>query len=79
MSNEVKYTVTNKATGEVFPVIGMAFGDEVVEVTTSNGVIVFSNVGSQGDLLNDDYEIKEVVSGTETGAVPVETVTETSA
>lgn len=74
--NAAQYTITHKATGENYAVTSMSFGQEVVEVTTEEvGTTVFSNIGSEGNLLNDEYTIQEaIVSEGETGALPVENV-----
>ena len=69
---EVHYTITNKATGESYAVTGMSFGQEVVEVTTEEvGTTVFSNIGSQGNLLNDDFTIAEVITETVDNVVEI--------
>jgi len=57
----VQREIYSKATGETFPVTSTAFGqEEVVFTTEALGDITFSNVGGAGDLLNDEYEVREV-------------------
>ena len=58
--NATHYEVVEIATGTVFPVTEMAFGQEVVDATTSLGVISFTNIGGQGLLENSLYAIREV-------------------
>jgi hypothetical protein len=56
----IERELINKETGEVIPVLGTAFGDQVVEFTTEEGVIVFENKGRSGDLENELYDVREV-------------------
>lgn len=59
--NAVHRVITNKESGNEYVVTATAFGQEVVTFSTAElGDIVFSNVGSQGDLLNDVYTVREV-------------------
>lgn len=61
--------LTNKKTGEVLPVLSTSFGNEEVIFTTEVGDVTFSNIGSQGNLLNDEYTVAEV-DNTETEVEP---------
>lgn len=70
MSNATQREITNKETGEVLSVLATAFGNEEVTFTTEIGDITFSNVGAQGDLLNDKYTVAEV-GNTETESEPI--------
>lgn len=62
----IKYEVVNKKTGEVSKVSVMSFGntdEQYVDATTEGGqTIRFSNINNEGNLLNDEYEIREVPS-----------------
>lgn len=74
MSNAVQREITNKATGEILPVLATAFGNEEVIFTTEVGDITFSNIGAQGNLLNDDYTVAEVDNNqveTDTSSEPI--------
>jgi peptidoglycan L-alanyl-D-glutamate endopeptidase CwlK len=61
----VQRVVINKTTLESYPVLSTTM-DELdpanpkVEFTTSIGVITFTNIGNEGNLLNDEYTVKEI-------------------
>jgi len=63
---ETKYEVINLETKVISPVTGMTFGnleDQYTDVTfTEQGeekTIRFSNIGNQGNLLNEFYAIRQ--------------------
>lgn len=60
-----EYEVINKTTGEITPVTNWVMGENYVEVEKNNEtgeVIRFSNEGQKGNLLNDTYFIRQIVS-----------------
>ena len=64
-STEIKHVVVDKVTGEEYPVTNTVFdatqlGNESLKVTTSIGEITFSNIGEQGNFLNDKYTYKQI-------------------
>lgn len=61
---DTKYELTNKETGEKYMVTMMTFGnEEVIAATEELGDVTFSNIGAEGNLLNDTYAITEVGTG----------------
>lgn len=59
------YEVIEKATGIMTITSDMTLGSDYVEVTINKGyegekVVRFSNENQQGNLLNDDYSIRQV-------------------
>lgn len=58
--NAVHYEVVEKVSGAAFPVTSIAFGDEVVEITSTIGNMEFTNKGKKGQLENEHYLIREV-------------------
>ena len=64
-SNATQREVVRKSDGQVFPVTGTAFdttdpANPVVVFTTDSGEIVFKNPGLSGNLINDEYDVREV-------------------
>ncbi len=53
--NAVQRQLVNKHNGKIHKVLATTFGEEEVIFTTDVGDIVFSNIGKQGNLLNDNY------------------------
>lgn len=58
--NAVHYEVVEKVSGAAFAVTSIAFGDEVVEITSTIGNMEFTNKGKKGQLENEHYLIREV-------------------
>ena len=57
----VERELINNETGEVLPVLAtLPFGDQVVEFTTDQGVIVFENKDRLGNLTNELYDVREL-------------------
>lgn len=60
MENGIQYEIISKATGEVYLTTAVEFGtDEVTVKTDTLGDIKFSNIGQVGNLLNDEYVIRD--------------------
>jgi hypothetical protein len=70
-TNEIKYEVMNKVTGETFPVTGMTFGDGYVEVTVGESTISFNNELKDGNLQNPDFAIREIGTHLEADGVGI--------
>lgn len=63
----VEYEVINKVTKEISPVSNFVMGQDFVEVTKNAGtegeeVLHFSNEGQKGNLLHEEYVIRQVGS-----------------
>lgn len=63
--NSVKREIINKTTLDKYPVLSTTFNEfdpynPTVEFTTDIGVIIFTNKDNLGNLLNEDYEVKEI-------------------
>lgn len=78
----IQREVINKSTGEVLPVISTAIGnsdEQYIDLTVEGDAILrFSNIGNEGNLLNDEWEVREVPesSGAPTPSVEGEISTE---
>ena len=58
--NATIYEVVEKVSKVAYPVTSMAFGDEVVSITSTIGNMEFTNKGKKGLLENEHYVIREI-------------------